>query len=204
MHRAWGSIIGRDVHVALEGGPWTPRRRPGQRLSHGRVLEPALRTWARARSIARFLVTVTLHRCAHEQLAPGRLILKVMGERGRGWSAQARIEPTNDEPAALGAVSRLWDGIAKGARDAPFKLSVTASDLAEWPPRQGELFEREGNRVQGVLHTVRDRFGARAITVGDSADRTGPYTGLKISFEHIPARETFRWLGVDLPVIEPP
>ena len=201
---AWGSTIGRDVHKALHGEPWNPRRKPRQRLSHGRVLEPELRSWDAARPVARFLVTVTLHRCAYEQVAPGRLILEVLGEQGRGWTAGANVEPTNDEPAALKSIAGLWDAIGRKARDVPFKIGLTATRLREWPPRQFELFERRENRVQGLLHTVRDRFGAKAITVGDSLDRTGPYTGLKISFEHIPATETFRWLGVELPTIDPP
>ena len=176
---AWGSTIGRDVHKALHGKPWNPRRKPRQRLSHGRVLEPEVRSWDAARPIARFLVTVTLHRCAYEQLAPGRLILEVLGEQGRGWTAGADVEPTNDEPAALKAITCLWDAIGHKARDVPFKIGLTATKLNEWPPRQFELFERKENRVQGLLHTVRDRFGAKAITVGDSLDRTGPYTGFE-------------------------
>lgn len=201
---AWGSTIGRDVHKALHGLPWNQRRKPRQRISHGRVLEPELRSWTSARPVARFLVTVGLHRCAYEHLAPQRLILEVLGERGTGWTAGANVEPTNDEPAALKAVARLWDAIASKARDVPFKLGITATQLQEWPPRQFELFERQESRVQGLLHTVRDRFGARAITVGDSLDKTGPYTGLKISFEHIPSAQAFRWLGRELPTIGRP
>ena len=196
---AWGNAVGGQVHKALHGGPWSPRRRPKQRISHGRVLEPELRSWGAARPIARFLVTVTLHRCAYERVAPGRLILEVLGAEGRSWRRGVDVEPTNDEPAALRARSEVWDVIADRARDVPFKFTVTATNLTEWPPRQGELFPRDGGEVHGVLETARNRYGARAVTLGEGLDKTGRYTGPKISFEHIPSIEAFRWLGIDVP-----
>lgn len=201
---AWGSVVGRQVHKALHGGPWSPRRKPRQRVSHGRVLEPELRSWDAARPIARFLVTLTLHRCAYERLAPGRLVLEVLGAGGGSWKRAVDVEPTNDEPAALRALSKVWDDIADRARDVPFKVSVTATKLSEWPPRQHELFPREGGEVHGVLETVRNRYGARAVTLGGSADKTGPHTGLKISFEHVPSADAFRWLGIDMPTVHGP
>ena len=143
----------------------------------------------------------TLHRCAGAGVAPRRLTLEVAGEAGRVWCRGAWVEPTNHEAEALRAVSALWDAIAAKAREAPLRFSVVASHLTEWPPRQGELFERTGAGVQGALNTVRRRFGARAVTLGDSLDRSGRYTGLKISFEHIPEVADFAWLGIDVPTV---
>lgn len=114
------------------------------------------------------------------------------------------MEPTNHEAEALRALSALWDALAAKVREPPFRFSVVASDLIEWPTRQYELFERAGAGVQGALNTVRRRFGARAVTLGDSTDRTGRYTGLKISFEHIPGVEDFAWLGIRVPEVRAP
>ena len=87
---AWGSVIGTDVHEALHGLPMRVRRAPRRRVSHGRVLEPKLRTWRQARPIMRFLVTCTLHRCASVGAAPGALILEVISDTDRGWARTAR------------------------------------------------------------------------------------------------------------------
>ena len=146
----------------------------------------------------RFLVTVTLHRCAGTEVAPRRLTLEVAGEARRVWTRGAWVEPTNHEADALQAVSALWDGIAAKAREGPLRFSVVASHLTEWPPCQGELFERTGTGVRAALDTVRRRFGARAVTLGESTDGAR-YAGLKISFEHIPAIDDFEWLGVPIP-----
>ena len=200
---AWGSVLGADVHKRLHGEDPHLRVRPRRRISHGRVLEPRLRSWGTGRPIVRFLVTVTLHRCAGAGVAPKRLTLEVAGEAGRVWCRGAWVEPTNHEAEALRALSALWDAIAAKAREAPFRFSVVASHLVEWPPRQGELFERTGAGVQGALDTVRRRFGARAVTLGESTDGAR-YTGLKISFEHIPAIADFGWLGVPIPEIGAP
>ena len=196
---AWGSVVGEDAHDTLHGRAPRERPRPRRRISHGRVLEPRLRSWERGRPIMRFLVSVTLHRCAREGVAPAALALEIIGEHGRAWSRAARIEPTNDERKALAAASGLWDAVAQRARESPMRPSVAASRLALWPPRQSELFARGDDRVHGLLDTVRARFGARALTLGESQDRSARYTGLKTSFEHIPALEDFAWLGIEVP-----
>ena len=202
---AWGSVIGADVHEALHGLPMRVRRGPRRRVSHGRVLEPKLRTWRQARPIMRFLVTCTLHRCASVGVAPGALVLEVISDTDRGWARTAGVAPTLDERAALRAVSALWDAIAAkaGHRHPPKRFTVTATKLAPSPTRQGALFAHQASAVQGVIDTVRKRFGARAITMGDSADASARYTGLKISFEHIPDPADFDWLGVSMPQVGP-
>ena len=202
---AWGSVIGTDVHEALHGLPMRVRRGPRRRVSHGRVLEPKLRTWRQARPIMRFLVTCTLHRCASVGVAPGTLILEVISDTDRGWARTARVAPTLDERAALRAVSALWDAIAAraGNRHPPKRFTVTGTQLASSPAHQGVLFAHEASTVQGVIDTVRRRFGAKAITIGDSTDASARYTGLKIAFEHIPDTADFDWLGVSMPEVGP-
>ena len=196
---AWGSVVGEDVHDTLHGRAPRERPRPRRRISHGRVLEPRLRAWERGRPIMRFLVSVTLHRCAREGVAPAALALEIVGEHGRAWSRAARIEPTNDERKALAAASGLWDAAAQRAQENPMRFTVAASGLTPWPPRQSELFARDDDRVQRLLDTVRGRFGARALTLGESLDRSGRYTGLKISFQHIPDITDFERLGIEVP-----
>ena len=120
---AWGSVTGTDVHEALHGLPTRVRRGPRRRVSHGRVLEPKLRTWRQARPIMRFLVTCTLHRCASVGVAPGALVLEVISDTDRGWARTAAVAPTLDERAALRAVSALWDAIAARVGDAPRSAS---------------------------------------------------------------------------------
>lgn len=129
------------------------------------------------------------------------MALEVGGDGGRAWSRRAWVEPTNHEAPALRAVSAHWDSVEAKARENPLRFSVVASHLVEWPPRQFELWEHEGAGRQAVLDTVRNRYGAHAVTLGDSVDRTGRYTGLKISFEHIPHLSDFEWLGIEMPQI---
>ena len=73
---AWGSIVGRYVHAALHGHDEPPPERPRRRLSHGRTLEPRLRTWAKARLYR------ALPRRLHRAPVPAR--------RGGGEEARAR------------------------------------------------------------------------------------------------------------------
>ena len=140
--------------------------------------------------------------------------------RARRWRAGAERQRALDAPlsetariavAALNghsqvaelavAASALWDGLAGTTQSEPRRFTVTALELVAWPSRQGELFNREPTEVQALIDTVRSRFGARAIALGDSVDRSGRYTGVKIAFEHIPAIAEFEWLGIEVPEV---
>ena len=198
---AWGSIVGRYVHAALHGHEDRAPARQRKHLSHGRALEPRLRTWAKARPIMRFVVACTVHRCRLEGVAPKKLALEVLTEHRRALGAAGPIAPTNDEAAMLRAASALWGGLASTTQSEPRRFTVTALELVAWPNRQGEIFNREPTEVQALIDTVRNRFGARAIALGDSMDRTGRYTGVKIVFEHIPAIAEFEWLGIEVPEV---
>ena len=200
---AWGNVVGRHTHRWLHGEDLRLRERPRQRISHGRVLEPRLRTWTQARPIMRFLITCTLHRCRQTGIAPRKLALEVIGDEHKGWRGSAGVEPTNREAPALRAVSAVWDRIARGARSNPVRFTVTAVDLAPWPSRQCELIERKGARLQSLLDSVRDRYGARSLTLGEAND-PARYTGLKISFQHAPTQEEFEWHGIEMPAVGPP
>ena len=198
---AWGSIVGRYVHAALHGHQDQVPARPRKHLSHGRALEPRLRTWAKARPIMRFVVACTVHRCRLEGVAPRRLALEVLTEHRRALGATTPIAPTDDEAGMLRAASALWDRFAATTQSEPRRFTVTALDLVPWPSPQGELFHHEPTQVQALIDRVRARYGARAIALGDSIDRTGRYTGVKIAFEHIPAVAEFEWLGIEVPEV---
>ena len=198
---AWGSIVGRYVHAALHGHQDQVPARPRKHLSHGRALEPRLRTWAKARPIMRFVVACTVHRCRLEGVAPRRLAIEVLTEHRRALGATTPIAPTDDEAGMLRAASALWDRFAATTQSEPRRFTVTALDLVPWPSPQGELFHYEPTQVQALIDRVRARYGARAIALGDSIDRAGRYTGVKIAFEHIPAVAEFEWLGIEVPEV---
>ena len=149
----------------------------------------------------RFVVACTVHRCRLEGVAPKKLALEVLTEHRRALGAARPIAPTNDEAAMLRTASALWDGLASTTQSEPRRFTVTALELVPWPSRQVEIFNREPTEVQALIDTVRNRFGARAIALGDSMDRSGRYTGVKIAFEHIPAIAEFEWLGIEVPEV---
>ena len=138
---------------------------------------------------------------AWEGVAPKKLALEVLTEHRRALGATTPIAPTNDEAAMLRAASALWGGLASTTQSEPRRFTVTALELVPWPSRQVEIFNHEPTEVQVLIDTVRGRFGARAIALGDSIDRSGRYTGVKIAFEHIPAVAEFEWLGIEVPEV---
>ena len=108
----------------------------------------------------------------------------------------------NSTARARGDARRAAEGVRQWrAPSTAYVRCSPATPSLPWPSPQGELFHHEPTQVQALIDTVRNRFGARAIALGDSVDRWGRYTGVKIAFEHIPAVAEFEWLGIEVPKV---
>ena len=199
---AWGSIEGHRVWSALQGEAVRWPRGARTSIGHARVLEPALAQWQRARPIVRWLTMCVMHRCALEGVAPARIGLEAITTRGRCVNTHAALGLAASERAGLGAISTLWDSAGTRA-DAPQRIGVSADRLSPWPATQHSLLEQARDPIQPLLDTVRARFGARAMTLGESLDRSAPYTGAKIAYQRVPDDDDLHWLGIEMPADTP-
>ena len=74
----------------------------------------------------------------------------------------------------------------------PERITVVLDELSSDPWQHIDLLEG-ADTFDGPLDVavaqIRERFGVRSIQWGTTGDPTGPYTGLKISFERVPSRK---------------
>ena len=193
---AWGSIEGERVRLALRGEDVPARVTRRRSVAHGRVLTSRDRCWRAARPIVRWLAVCALHRCTEGGQSPGAVRLEVVTVGGAVRAAVARLDPDGELPL-LRALTALWDAAgASAAADPPTRVAVVLEALCD--SDAPSLFEHDPRerRLQWMIDTVRARYGARALLLGECGDPNGRYTGAKIAYQSFPDMERLRWLGL--------
>ena len=185
---AYGSVDGERMWLAMHGHDvrWTTRKTP-KSLSHSRVLERSAAARTRAEPVARWLALCGWLRARREGLRAGRV--RVEGKEGeRVYQVISAVRHPGGEAEALGATSAAWRRLRE--RCLPEKVSVVLDALSPDPWSNFDLFDGVDSLdtpLDAAVARIRERYGVHAIRYGDTADSTGPYTGLKIAFERVPS-----------------
>ena len=90
----------------------------------------------------------------------------------------------------LAATSAAWRALKE--RYLSERITVVLDELSPDPWQHVDLLEGTytfDDPLACANAEIRDRFGVRSIRRGETGDPTGPYTGLKISFERVPSLE---------------
>ena len=90
----------------------------------------------------------------------------------------------------MAATSAAWRALTE--RHLPERISVVLDELSPDPWQHLDLLDGTytmDDPLACAIAEIRDRFGVRSIRRGETGDPTGPYTGLKISFERVPSLE---------------
>ncbi|MCY4453561.1 MAG: hypothetical protein OXC01_16595 [Immundisolibacterales bacterium] len=185
---AFGSVDGERIWLAMHGYDvrWTTRKTP-KSLSHSRVLARSTRD--KAEPIARWLALCGWLRARGAGLRPRGVRLE--GKVGERLIVVLCVIPyPGGEREALGATSAAW----RKLRDLclPERITVILDDLAPDPWQYADLLEGADTfdrPIDKAFAEVRERYGVRAIQRGVTGDPTGPFTGLKISFDRVPSLE---------------
>ena len=185
---AYGSVDGERMWLAMHGHDvrWTRRKAP-QSMSYSRVLERSVRT--RADSIARWLALCGWLRARGAGLRPGKVRLE--GKAGdRLYTVLCAISYPGGEKETLAATSAAWRALRE--RCVPERITVVLDELSQDPWQFIDLLERSDTfdrPIDGAFAEIRKRYGVRVIQWGITGDSTGPYTGLKVSFDRVPSLE---------------
>ena len=185
---AFGSVDGERIWLAMHGYDvrWTTRKTP-KSMSHSRVLARSTRD--KAEPIARWLALCGWLRARGAGLRPRGVRLE--GKVGdRLIAVLCAIPYPGGEREALGATSAAWRRLRD--RCLPERITVILDDLAPDPWQYADLLEGADTfdrPIDRAFAEVRERYGVRAIQRGVTGDPTGPFTGLKISFDRVPSLE---------------
>ena len=187
---AFGSVDGERIWLAMHGHDvrWTRRTTP-QSMSHSRVLDPTRRR--ESEPVARWLALCGWLRARNAGLRPRKIRLQGQEkETGRSYEVSCALAHPGGERETLGAVSAAWRALRE--RCLPDRITVVIDELSPDPWQHVDLLEGTDTNdgpLDCAIAEIRERFGVRAIQRGETRDPTGPYTGLKISFERVPSLE---------------
>ena len=187
---AFGSVDGERIWLAMHGHDvrWTRRTTP-QSMSHSRVLDPTRRR--ESEPVARWLALCGWLRARNAGLRPRKIRLQGQEkETGRSYEVSYALAHPGGERETLGAVSAAWRALRE--RCLPDRITVVIDELSPDPWQHVDLLEGTDTNdgpLDCAIAEIRKRFGVRSIRRGETGDPTGPYTGIKISFERVPSLE---------------
>ncbi len=185
LRTAWGSIEGERMHAKLRGEEvLTPPSRRAS-VSHSHVLPPALRHPAAAYSVLHRLLQKAAMRLRSYALIAGNLHVRVTYGDAH-WSADQRLDPTDDTLAFLHALDALWQQRPK-TRARPTAVGLALTALDEFRNRPRSLFDREDghDRLNATIDAINLRYGKNSLYFG-GAHRALAAAPMRIAFQHIP------------------
>lgn len=213
MKAAWGGIEGLRFHGYLRGQDLSRPPTQTRALSHQHVLEPALRTHARAYQYARYLLSKAAQRLREKGFYTRQLVVQVKFLNGRhdpnpderrgDWALG--FTETQSTPQLLKRLEEIWSQVPQQHK--PLRIGVVLCDLIPVGAHQFDLFQapqpaqtREDNLL-ATLDSINNRYGTgtvgfgvvRRMFAGPGATVKG-YEG-RIAFSRIPSLDEFEHQG---------
>jgi len=185
LRRIWKSVLGEMWWAQLRGGTdWYDRPSTRQSVSHGHMMEPALRTHEGARSLGVRLLTKACVRLRDIDYHATRITVFVRYEDGHRWTADGVFEPARDSLAIQRVLARVWN---PPAHDRPKQVIVVLSGLIPSRGVEASLFDaaERSSELSDVFDRITRRYGYDAIYTASMhhAKKAAPR---RIAFGNIP------------------
>lgn len=189
----WRSVAGERFLRELRGEVviW-PSTKRGM-IGHGQVLSGANVSIEGARLVARRLLVKAAARMRREGFYARSLSIGVKCAKGGRISHGGDIRCTQDTRFLLEILDRYWALLAPRA---PLAVNITLGGLLPEADFVPDLFAvasepAQAARLNAVVDALNQRFGQDTIRYGELPRHHVAYTGAKIAFGRIPAREDF-------------
>lgn len=160
LREAFGSIVGERWWYLLRGYDLPHNDTERKSLSHSHVLPPELRTDEGCRQVLLRLLQKAAARLRAGGLAAGRLTVGVSG--AEKWTAEARIDPTNDTATLNEVFLRLWAG---RKLNRPLKAAVAFGDLVPEGNVTPSLFAEAPRRAElsRAIDAIHAKYGKNSV-----------------------------------------
>ncbi len=197
--KIWGNVEGERLWFRLHGYEVPEEQTQKRMIGHSRVLDPALRTPAKAYGISRQLTLKAASRLRRYHLYGQRFSLSVRNIDGMGWSAEYPLRATQDNFVFVKALAALWEQMVFDLQNTNLlNVSVSIYELCEHEQITADLFDQtnlqETNKNRSLTTTmdhINRRFGAGTIQIGTCPSTLSGYVGTKIAFNRIPEQAEF-------------
>ena len=187
---AWGSVEGERVWLSMHGHDvqWPEMQR--RMFGHGRVFEPSIQSWTRARPVVRWIGLCAWVRSRDEGYRAQQVKVRVIGGEGQVAESSCLLSYRACEADLMRGIVAAWDDVRRSLHGAsPRQAWVFLTKLVLETHVDRDLFARRSatDRLDEAIGTVRSKYGTKAICYGRTGDRSGRYSGLKIAFNRVPS-----------------
>jgi len=195
--KLWNNVNGERFIMALRGHDIPDPKTNRSSLGHGQILTSGNRNKEGARLVARRLLIKAATRLRRDNLFTNHLYLSgkcdIRGSRG----VSNAIPATQDTFELLQHFSRLWPTLQL---QKPGSVSIMLNGLADETQHTADLFEERNasgvatdrEKLCSAVDALNQKFGQDTIIYGEAPKEITKYTGAKIAFGRIPAKEEFR------------
>ncbi len=195
--KVWGGVQGERFIRALQGEDIPePKTKPSS-LGHGQVLSYANRNPEGARLVTRRLLIKAATRLRRRNAFATYLYISVKCTVHGRQRIGRRIRGTQDSFQLLALYRQFWEEFRLSK---PLSTGVMLGGLVPAHKHTADLFEDRsgaGQRTEReklclLVDTINQRYGQDTLIYGERPREITAYTGAKIAFGRIPAREEFR------------
>lgn len=196
--RIWGGVGGERFWYNLHGVQVPESVTERGVIGHSRVLDPELREPHHAYQIARRLTAKAMQRMRREEFLATQFTLYVKSAEGHWrWSADYKMNQTDEVTDALAALQKLW--FPHVGRNLPGRLLQVGINLHGLVPKDkatGDLFDfaktsPKRRHIDAAMEEVNKRFGPQTVNLGMIPVLSGAPIGTKIAFSRVPDQAEF-------------
>ena len=202
MRKIWGNVQGEKFWYMLRGEEITDIKTERKTIGHSHVLEPKWRKIKLAEKVMSRLLLKAASRLRRMNYYSSRLSLSIKTEKGLRLKGKSTFYRACDNKKLLEESRKIWKNLIKNKKIIKIKkISVTLYKLEKKNELQPSLFENfdkkiilNTNRFEKISQTmdnINSRFGRDSVTLGEIPNKIKSFSGTKIAFTRIPAKQEF-------------
>ena len=202
MRKIWGNVQGEKFWHMLRGEEITDIKTERKTIGHSHVLEPKWRKIKLAEKVMSRLLLKAASRLRRMNYYSSRLSLSIKTEKGLRLEDKSTFYRACDNKKLLEESRKIWKNLIKNKKIIKIKkISVTLYKLEKKNRLQPSLFENfdkkiilNTNRFEKIsqtMDTINSRFGRDSVTLGEIPNKIKSFSGTRIAFTRIPAKQEF-------------
>ena len=202
MRKIWGNVQGEKFWHMLRGEEITDIKTERKTIGHSHVLEPKWRKIKLAEKVMSRLLLKAASRLRRMNYYSSRLSLSIKTEKGLRLEDKSTFYRACDNKKLLEESRKIWKNLIKNKKIIKIKkISITLYKLEKKNELQPSLFENfdkkiilNTNRFEKIsqtMDTINSRFGRDSVTLGEIPNKIKSFSGTRIAFTRIPAKQEF-------------
>ncbi|MCO5142990.1 MAG: DNA polymerase [Oligoflexia bacterium] len=186
LHQAWGSIVGSEMHLLLQGKDLPSKKSEQKSMSQSHVLPPELRNPEGALKTLKKLITKASLRLRNKNFWASCIHFYVKFLHQESWQAKEVVFETQDTSLFIQALNKHWINLPHGQI---YAVGIVLSGLRTEEEHIPSLFnDHRKERLTKMIDRINEKFGKDTLHYG-ATHETADIAPLRIAFTRIPEED---------------